>query len=136
MISVEIRRFSLITNNQFRQAILAFIIIALPSFFITGNYIVADAPVPKEGMEENPFPDEPLSQGILMIVIDGGRMDMMSDDRYMPKLNERVKEGAYLEIETNPITMTASCVKEIATGVPSRPNEGLKGIYTLEKIEL
>ena len=96
MISVKIRRFLLISNKQFRQAILAFIIIAIPSFFITGNYIVADAPVPKEGMEENPFPDQPLSEGVLMIVLDGGRADMMSDDRYMPKLNERVKEGAYL----------------------------------------
>ena len=47
-------------------------------------------------MEENPFPDQPLSEGVLMIVLDGGRADMMSDDRYMPKLNERVKEGAYL----------------------------------------
>ena len=129
MISVKIRRFLLISNKQFRQAILAFIIIAIPSFFITGNYIVADAPVPKEGMEENPFPDQPLSEGVLMIVLDGGRMDMMSDERYMPKLNERVKEGAYLEIETNPITMTASCVKEIATGVPSRPNEGLNNFH-------
>ena len=129
MISVDIRRFLLISNKQFRQAIIAFIIIAIPSFFITGNYIVADAPVPKEGMEENPFPDQPLSEGVLMIVLDGGRADMMSDDRYMPKLNERVKEGAYLEIETNPITMTASCVKEIATGVPSRPNEGLNNFH-------
>ena len=129
MISVNIRRFLLISNKQFRQAIIAFIIIAIPSFFITGNYIVADAPVPKEGMEENPFPDQPLSEGVLMIVLDGGRKDMMSDDRYMPKLNERVKEGAYLEIETNPITMTASCVKEIATGVPSRPNEGLNNFH-------
>ena len=78
-ISADIRRFVLISNKQFRQAILAFIIIALPSFFITGNYIVADAPVPKEGMEENPFPDQPLSEGVLMIVLDGGRKDMMSD---------------------------------------------------------
>jgi len=126
---METRRFSLISNKQFRQAILAFIIIAIPSFFVTGNYIVADAPVPKEGMEENPFPDQPLSQGILMIVLDGGRADMMSDSEFMPKLNARVQEGAYLEIETNPITMTASCVKEIATGVPSRPNEGLNNFH-------
>ena len=80
-------------------------------------------------MEENPYPDEQLSQGLLFIVLDGGRKDMMSNENFMPKLNERVKEGAYLEIETNPITMTASCVKEIATGVPSRPNEGLNNFH-------
>ena len=61
-----------------------------------------------------------------MIVLDGGRKDMMSNPEFMPKLNERVKDGAYMDILTNPITMTASCVKEMATGVPSRPNEGLE----------
>ena len=80
-------------------------------------------------MEPNPYPDQPLSEGILMIVLDGGRKDMMSDSEFMPKLNERVKDGAYMDILTNPITMTASCVKEIATGVPSRPNEGLNNFH-------
>ena len=64
-----------------------------------------------------------------MIVLDGGRKDMMSDTEFMPKLNERVKDGAHMDILTNPITMTASCVKEIATGVPSRPNEGLNNFH-------
>lgn len=80
-------------------------------------------------MEENPYPNDPLSDGILMIVLDGGRKDMMSNPEFMPKLNERVKDGAYMDILTNPITMTASCVKEMATGVPSRPNEGLNNFH-------
>ena len=126
---MNLRRLNLITNKHFRQALLVFIIIALPSLLLTGDYIISDSPVPEDGMEENPYPNEQMSEGMLFIVIDGGRKDMMSNPDFMPKLNERVKLGAYLEVETNPITMTASCVKEIATGVPSRPNEGLNNFH-------
>ena len=101
-------------NTKFRQAILAFVLLALPSFFVTGSYIISDSPAPMEGMEDNPLPDQPLSEGLLFIIIDGGRRDLMSNPEYMPNLNSRVKEGAYLEIQTNPMTMTAICVKETA----------------------
>ena len=117
------------SNTKFRQAILAFVLLALPSLFVTGNYIISDSPAPLEGMEDNPLPDQPLSEGLLFVVIDGGRRDMMSNPEYMPNLNSRVKNGAYLEIQTNPMTMTAICVKEIATGVPSRPNEALQNFH-------
>ncbi len=119
----------LLSNRKFRQAILAFVLIALPSLFVTGSYIISDSPAPKEGMEENPYPEDPLSEGLLFVVIDGGRRDMMSNPEFMPHLNSRVEEGAYLEIQTNPMTMTAICVKELATGVPSRPNEALQNFH-------
>ena len=96
---------------------------------MTGNYIVSDSPVPEDGLEDNPYPNKQMSEGMLFIVLDGGRKDMMSNPEFMPNLNQRVESGAYLEVETNPITMTASCVKEIATGVPSRPNEGLNNFH-------
>ena len=66
----------MISNARFWQVILAFILLALPLFLITGSYIVSDSPAPLEGMEENPFPDQPLSEGLLFVVIDGGRRDM------------------------------------------------------------
>lgn len=119
----------MISNARFWQVILAFILLALPSFLVTGSYIVSDSPAPLEGMEENPFPDQPLSEGLLFVVIDGGRRDMMSDPALMPNLNSRVQEGAFLEVRTNPMTMTAICVKEMATGVPSRPNEALQNFH-------
>ena len=113
-------------SAKFRQAIIGVVLIALPSLLVTGTYITSDAVVPLEGMEENPFPDQAISQGMLFVVIDGGRRDMMSDPALMPNLNARVQDGAYLEILSNPMTMTAICVKEMATGVPSRPNEALQ----------
>ena len=108
----------LFTKNRLRQAFFVFLLIAIPSFLVTGNYIISDSPAPLEGMEENPYPSEQLSEGFLFVVIDGGGRNMMGDPEFMPKLNARVQDGAYMEIESNPMTMTAICVKEIATGVP------------------
>ena len=105
------------------------VIFCLPSFIYTGSYIISDTPVPMEGVEPSPYPDDPLTEGFLFVVLDGGRKDMMSDSEYMPNLNRRVQDGAYLEVRTNPLTMTAMCVKEMATGVPSRPNEALQNFH-------
>ena len=110
-------------------SIVAFTLVALfclPSLIYTGSYIVSDAPIPMEGVEPSPYPNEPLTEGFLFVVLDGGRIDLMSDPDLMPNLNRRVQDGAYLEVRTNPLTMTAMCVKEMATGVPSRPNEALQ----------
>ena len=104
-------------------------ILSIPSFLYTGSYIISDAPAPKEGLEQPPYPDDKLSEGLLFIVLDGGRKDMMSDSEFMPFLNENVSDGAYINVRTNPLTMTASCVKEMATGIPSRPNEGLSNFH-------
>ncbi|RJU82081.1 MAG: hypothetical protein DWB99_04985 [Candidatus Poseidoniales archaeon] len=112
------------------QIIAAIAILALPSLIHTGSYIIADAPAPKEGVEMPPEGLEKLSEGLFFIVIDGGRRDMMKDPNLMPTLNSRTSNnGTYIDVFTNPLTMTASCVKEMATGIPSRPNEGLSNFH-------
>ena len=107
------------------------LVLCLPSLLYTGSYIVSDTPVPldKTAYEPSPYPDEPLTEGFLFLIFDGGRKDMMSDPELMPNLNRRVQDGAYLEVRTNPLTMTAMCVKEMATGVPARPNEALQNFH-------
>jgi len=112
------------------QIIAAVAILALPSLIYTGSYIIADAPAPKEGVEMPPENHEKLSEGLLFIVLDGGRRDMMKDPNLMPTLNSMTSNnGTYIDVFTNPLTMTASCVKEMATGIPSRPNEGLSNFH-------
>lgn len=118
------------TNSRFGFiAVFLIAILAFPSLVYTGTYIISDAPAPKQGVEEPPRPDEPLSDGLLFIVLDGGKKSMMNDLNYMPNLNEKKRTGTYFEVITNPLTMTASCVKEMATGIPSRPNEGLNNFH-------
>ena len=120
-----LRAIFLYHNKRFRQAFFVFVLIAIPSFAITGSYIVSDSPTPLDGVEENPYPSKQFSEGFLFVVIDGGGRNMMANPEFMPKLNDRVEDGAYLELVSSPMTMTAICVKEIATGVPSKPNEAL-----------
>lgn len=112
------------------QIIAAVAILSLPSLIHTGSYIIADAPAPKEGVEMPPEGHEKLSEGLFFIVLDGGRRDMMKDPNLMPTLNSMTSNnGTYIDVFTNPLTMTASCVKEMATGIPSRPNEGLSNFH-------
>ena len=112
------------------QVIAVIAILALPSLMYTGSYIIADAPAPKEGVEMPPENHEKLTEGLFFIVIDGGRRDMMKDPNLMPTLNSMTtNNGTYIDVFTNPLTMTASCVKEMATGIPSRPNEGLSNFH-------
>lgn len=112
------------------QVIAIVAILALPSLLYSGSYIIADAPAPKEGVEMPPENREQLSEGLLFIVLDGGRRDMMKNPELMPNLNSiTANSGTYISVYTNPLTMTASCVKEMATGIPSRPNEGLSNFH-------
>ena len=104
-------------------------ILALPSFIYTGAYIISDAPAPKDGVEAPPSEDEKLSEGLLFIVLDGGRQSLMDNQELMPNLHAKKRNGTYIDVLTNPLTMTASCVKEMATGIPSRPNEGLNNFH-------
>ena len=112
------------------QVIAVIAILSLPSLIYSGAYIIADAPAPKEGVEMPPENHEKLTEGLFFIVIDGGRRDMMKDPNLMPTLNSMTtNNGTYIDVFTNPLTMTASCVKEMATGIPSRPNEGLSNFH-------
>jgi len=109
--------------------VIGIFLLAIPSAIHTGAYISMDSPAPKVGMEPSPFPDEPLAGGILLVVLDGVRDDLMTDSEYMPVLNQKRAQGATLEIRTGPLTMTGSCIREMATGVQSRPSEGLNNFH-------
>ena len=110
-------------------AVMMVAVLALPSFVYTGSYIISDAPAPKNGVELAPHPNETLSDGLLFIVLDGGRQSLMDSQELMPNLHSKKRNGTYIDVLTNPLTMTASCVKEMATGIPSRPNEGLNNFH-------
>ena len=100
------------------QVIAVIAILSLPSLIYSGSYIIADAPAPKEGVEMPPENHQKLTEGLFFIVIDGGRRDMMKDPNLMPTLNSMTtNNGTYIDVFTNPLTMTASCVKEMATGI-------------------
>ena len=105
--------WSIIGNRKFLfTAILMVIVLSLPSFVYTGSYIISDAPAPKEGLELPPSPDETLSDGLLFIVLDGGRQSLMDSQELMPNLHAKKRNGTYIDVLTNPLTMTASALKK------------------------
>ena len=59
-------------DSKYLKAIAAIIVISLPSLVITGDYIISDSPAPtdKDAVEPNPYPDQPLTDGLLFVVID------------------------------------------------------------------
>ncbi len=127
---MEPNDWSKLGNQKFLLiAVLLVCVLALPSLLYTGAYIISDAPAPKDGVEPPPLPDDKLSDGLLFIVLDGGRQSMMDSQELMPNLHAKKRNGTYIDVLTNPLTMTASCVKEMATGIPSRPNEGLNNFH-------
>lgn len=119
-----------LTNAKFMlTAVLMVAVLSLPSMIYTGSYIISDAPAPETGVELPPEGNERLSDGLLFIVLDGGVKHLMDDKELMPTLHSKKRSGTYIDVLTNPLTMTASCVKEMATGIPSRPNEGLNNFH-------
>ena len=55
----------------------------------------------------------------------------MLDNESMPLLNSRREGGATLHLRTGPLTLSATCVSEIMTGVPNSPSDGLRN-FNLE----
>ena len=120
---------SLSESRRLWLSVLIAALFALTSIMVTGSYITEDTPTPLEGLIEPPEEHSPLSQGIMMVVLDGVPRDMLLDAELMPAMNAHGEEGTTLMIRTGPLTMTGACVREMATGVTSRPNQGLANFH-------
>ena len=78
-----------------------------------------------EGVIESPEVSIETSDGFLLIILDGVGRDIMQDSEYMPFLNSQRNSLAVINLETGPLTLSANCVKEMMTGVPNAPIDGL-----------
>ena len=85
---METDDWSRLGNQKFLFIVVLMVcVLALPSFLYIGAYIISDAPAPKDGVDEPPLPDHKLSDGLLFIVLDGGRQSLMDSQELMPNLN-------------------------------------------------
>ena len=107
--------------------VIALIVLSTPSFFVTGYYTTASAPVPE--IEVIPAEHEPIAEGFLQIVLDGVPKDMMLDPELMPNLAQKAEIGTTMTVRSNPLTMTGPCVREMGSGIPSRPAQGLNNFH-------
>ncbi len=78
-----------------------------------------------EGVIEQPSFLKDESPNFILIILDGVGTDVMLDEEMMPLLNQHRKNYAKLSVTTGPLTLSATCVKEMMTGVPNDPVDGL-----------
>ena len=108
-----------------RRWLVVLALLALAPISFTAPYVLLEPDQPEEVVA---FPSDivPQPEGYLLVVLDGVGENIMRDATMMPKLVERLDEQAVLSITTGPLTLSATCVREMMTGVPNAPIDGLK----------
>ena len=99
--------------------------------FVTAPHVLLDSETPQGIIIQPPEIHDPLSDGFILIILDGVGENWMLDEVNMPLLNERRETGATLNLRTGPLTLSATCVSEIMNGVPNSPSDGLRN-FNLE----
>jgi len=100
-------------------------LLLLTPLAFTAPHVLLDAENP-EGVVEPPVLLQSSSAGFLLIILDGVGQNVMLDDQLMPQLNSRRDDSALIHIRTGPLTLSATCISEMMTGVPNSPIDGLR----------
>ena len=101
------------------------LLLTLVPMLITAPYVLLEPDQPTTTVA---FPDGIAStnEGFLLVILDGVGENIMRDESMMPNLASRLEESAVLSVTTGPLTLSATCVREMMTGVPNAPIDGLK----------
>lgn len=91
--------------------------------FITAPYVLLDTDTPPGEVDAVSITSQ--NEGFLLIILDGVGRELMLDEKSMPNLNSHKQTAAVLNIQTGPLTLSATCISELMTGVPNRPIDGL-----------
>ena len=88
-------------------------------------YVLLDVDQPEASIE---FPDDAFrsSEGYLLVILDGVGQDVMLSSDMMPLLQSWKENAAVVPVQTGPLTLSANCVREMMTGVPNAPVDGLR----------
>ena len=99
------------------------LLISIPASMIAPDvYSTSDQP---EGVILKPDNLNVDGNGFLLIILDGVGTDSMLDAEMMPLLNSEKNRYSILNVRTGPLTLSATCIKELMTGVPNDPIDGL-----------
>ena len=91
--------------------------------FLTAPYVLLDTDTPPGEVEAVSIASQ--NEGFLLVILDGVGRELMLDAQSMPNLNQHKQTAAVLNIQTGPLTLSATCISELMTGVPNRPIDGL-----------
>ena len=111
------------SNRKLSIYFVVICLILIPIFFVVPEvYSATDHP---DGVVTQPEFLQQDSNKFILVILDGVGTDVMLDEDMMPLLNSKQDDYAKLSITTGPLTLSATCVKEIMTGVPNDPVDGL-----------
>ena len=101
-------------NSLLRRWLLILVLLSLAPITLTAPYVLLEPDQPEEVV---PFPEDlvPQPEGYLLVVLDGVGENIMRDSTMMPKLVDRLDEQAVLSVTTGPLTLSATCVREMMT---------------------
>ena len=104
--------------------VIIFLMMLLPISYTVPHVMMA----PENPDGEIPFPENITSEseGFVLIVLDGVGRDYFLDEDLMPKINAYRSFSATVDITTGPLTLSATCISEMMTGVPNAPINGLR----------
>ena len=113
-------------NPVYRNiCVVLFTLLFLLPLLITVPFILSDPENP-DGMIEFPDDVEMRSDGFLLVILDGVGREQLLDKSQYSGLHSVMTSPAVLEVETGPLTLSATCISELMTGVPNSPIDGLK----------
>ena len=100
------------------------LLILIPSVLIVPD-IFSQSENPQGTIQQPEFVEQE-ADGFLLIILDGVGRKIMHNPEFMPKLNQNRSQYSVVDVETGPLTLSATCVKELMTGVP---NDIIDGLY-------
>ena len=109
-----------------KSAVFALIIPMLIPLITTGISIVEGPDYPQKISIQPPEDHDRISDGILIIVLDGLPAYVMDNPDYMPSLATWQTFGAKANVSTSEITLTGPCVKEMSTGIHASPIDAMR----------
>ena len=114
----------LISRVRKYPLVIIFLLMLLPSSYSVPHVFMT----PEHPDGEIPFPQNVSieSEGFVLIVLDGVGRENFLDSELMPEINRYRDFSATVNIETGPLTLSATCISEMMTGVPNAPINGLR----------
>ena len=100
------------------------LLLMLAPMTVTAPHVLLDSNNPTGAVDAPEL--ETTSEGLLLIILDGVGENIMLNYDMMPELNAKRAEAALLDLRTGPLTLSATCVSELMTGVPNSPIDGLR----------
>ena len=112
------------SNLRKYPLLLVFFLMIMPITYTVPHVLLA--PENPDGEVDFPSNVSVESEGFVLIVLDGVGRDYLLDENLMPEINTYRQRSATAHITTGPLTLSATCVSEMMTGVPNSPINGLR----------